>query len=85
MQMEQVDRTTRRMKKTHQAGTRDRTNMWWMKTKRWRGRVCVWVKKPKGRVQPNIERMRGIKSDRGVNWATVSPTKRPAHHGTRRI
>ena len=45
----------------------------------------VWVKKPKEQVKPNIEGMRGISSDEGVHWATVSPTKRPARHGTRRI
>jgi len=40
----------------------------------------VWVKKLKERVGPNIEGMRGVKLDKGVNWATMSPTKRPAHH-----
>ena len=30
----------------------------------------MWVKKPKEQVKPNIEGMRGIKVDKGVNWAT---------------
>ena len=47
--------------------------------------MYVWVKKPKEQVKPNIKGMRGIKVDKGVNWATVSPTKRPARRGTRRI
>ena len=36
--------------------------------------------KPKEQVKPNIEEMRGIKSDKGVNWATVSPATRSARH-----
>ena len=69
----------RRIKRTQQTGTRDGTNMWWMKTKRWRGSVHGWVKKkPKEQVKPNIEGMRRIKAARRVNWATVSLTKLPA-------
>ena len=64
------------MRRTQQPGTRDRTNMWWMKTKRRRGSVYVYVKTPKEPAKPNIEGMRGIKSDIWVNWATSSPTKR---------
>ena len=56
-----------------------------MKTERWRGRVYVWAKKPKEQVKPNIEGKRGIKSDKEVNWATISPTKWLARHGTRWI
>ena len=52
----------RRMRRMQQTGMR--TNMWWMKTKRWRGRVYVWVKKPKEQVKPNIEGMRGIEGDK---------------------
>ena len=66
-----------------QTGTRDWTNMSegrWMKAKRRRGSAYVWVKKPKEQVEPNVEGMRGIKPDKGVNWATVSPTKRPVRH-----
>ena len=82
MQTEKVERT-RRIKRTQQTGMRDGSKMSegrWMKTGGWRGRVHVWVKKLKERVGPNIEGMRGVKLDKGVNWATMSPTKRPAHH-----
>ena len=73
------------MGRTQQTGTRDRSNVWWMKTKKWRGRVYVWAKEPMEQVKPNIEGKRGINLDKGVNWVTVSATKRPARHGRRRI
>ena len=69
--------------RTQQTGTRDRINMFegrWMKLKRWRVCVYIWVKMPRAQLEPNIEGMRGTKSDKGVNWVTVSPTKRLAHH-----
>ena len=80
MRTEEVGRTRARIRRTQQTGTRNGTNMFegrWLKTERWHGCVYVWVKKPKEQVKPNIEGMRGIKSDKGVNWAIVSPTKRP--------
>lgn len=74
MGTEKVGRT-----RTQQTGTRDWTNMSegkWMKTRGWWGRV----KKPKEQVEPNIEGMGGMKSNEGVDWATVSPTKQLARH-----
>ena len=43
------------------------------------------MKKPKEKVKPNTVGTRGVKADKRVNRATVSPTKRPARHGTRQI
>ena len=84
MRTERVGRTMR----TELTGMREGTNMSeerWMKTERWRGRVYVWAKKLKEQVKPNIEGKRGIKSDKEVNWAIISPTKWLARHGTRWI
>ena len=44
--------------------------------------MYVWVKEPMEQVKPNILGMGRIKSNKGVNWAIVSLTKRLARWNT---